>query len=268
MELAHRWVASPLLSIETLERLLGLVVFLSAGFKVAQPDVAYLFSFLGRKKQQAAAAHTPRAEDQVVKPPRVQAILELWKERLKSWNRKCVIVASFSPVAQHDRLGFVDAATLKDHGWGAVFIDTQGSAFLAAMAKWTTEEGASAQREERMSTGELEIKGIVHWLVNFGARCVNKRVLLLCDNMSACQGMASGFSGQEGLAEGIRLARQLVCTYNIVLRVAYISTHANVIADALSHDDIPQAQCHALAEIGRPFKLLRSRQNGAQPRRL
>jgi hypothetical protein len=191
-ELTHRWAASPLLSIETLERLLGLVVFLSAGFRVARPDVTHLFGFLADKKREAAGNHTPRTVDWIPKPRRVQAILVFWKTQLKVWNRKCVVVASFSPVAQHGCLEFVDAATKEGHGYGAVFLDVLGTDFLAARGVWTAVEGESAQRAERKSTGELEVLGIVHWLRIFGPRCRNKRVLLLCDNMSACRGMATG----------------------------------------------------------------------------
>ena len=263
-ELAHRWAAVPLLSIETIERLLGLVVFLSAGFKVAKPDATQVYSFLAKMKVEAKSRHKSSTEVWIVKTERVQSILEFWKLQLVNWDRRCVIVASFSPVAQHERLGFVDAATVEGHGWGAVYLDIAGSDFLAAREAWTLDEGESAVRLQRKSTGELEIRGIVHWLKVFGPRCLNRRVLLLCDNMAACQGMASGFSPQPGLAEVIRLARQLVCGYNIVLRVAFISTHSNLVADALSHCDVAQAQCQAQITHGRPFRLLKCRLNGGR----
>jgi hypothetical protein len=80
--------------------------------------------------------------------------------------------------------------------------------------------------------------------------------------------MASGFSPQPGLAEVIRLARQLICEHNIVLRVAFISTHSNLVADALSHCNVTQAQCQAKIVHGRPFRLLKYQRNGGQPTRI
>jgi hypothetical protein len=159
-------------------------------------------------------------------------------------------------------LGFVDGATVLDHGWGATFLDEKTGVYLGACAAWTEEERLAATRELRVSTGELELRAIVHWLSVFGQRCKNQRVLLLCDNMAACQGLQKCFSPKPGLLGVIRAIRSLCCDLNVVVRVAKVSTKMNTVADQLSHMQIESAQCHAEEIFGKRFRLLRSAQSG------
>ena len=96
---------------------------------------------------------------------------------------------------------------------------------------------------------------IVKWLERFGRLSSFKRVLLLCDNKAACTCMSKGFSDLKGMDVFVRRARELVCEFGLVLRVAYISTRSNVIADALSHLLYDQAKWQTERVFGLPLKL-------------
>ena len=141
-----------------------------------------MFACLAVARARASTKGHPKDLEWFRPSGRVTRILEFWRDQLSTWNRRCRIVAAFSPVAQHQNLGHTDAATIKAHGWGAILVRAEGP-ILGAGAQWTDAERTSAFKVDRESTGELEMCGIAYWLATFGQQCSHTRVLLLCMHM-------------------------------------------------------------------------------------
>ena len=260
--LASEWAGETAFSVKTLERILGLMVFLSAGFRVAEMDITFMYSRLTEAK--SIAAKDGHGEDHQWYHPseRMKFILTFWDRTLTAWDRRCVIVGAFSPVSQHSVLGHLDAATRVGHGWGAVYVTED--VLQGTYGAWSDAARTAAVRRERESTGQLEMDALVKWLQEYGPLCEFKRVLLLCDNMAACQCMSKGFSDQGPMEDAVRAARVVVCTYGITLRVMFIPTQLNVVADSLSHMMFTQAKLSAWELFGRRLRLRKCQPNGSQ----
>jgi hypothetical protein len=121
----------------------------------------------------------------------------------------------------------------------------------ATLGVWSTEIEKKAFVKERQSTGVLECWGAAYSLEKFALACQSKRVEVRMDNSASAQAIESGFSRRPEMMTPIRRIRRLCATHNIHLRVRFVRGDLfNKIADALSHNLIGEAQCHAARELG------------------
>jgi hypothetical protein len=244
------------MTLSEVRTMVGIMYFLSSGFTVGSPHVA---AFIGlRTEGDSRAARLNLRPSQVaitVKDAALEALV-FWSEFFPSWNRICPIVAGFSPVASYDYVGMVDAST--DFGCGGVVFNVATGALHGFVHKWTEVERAAALVIEKESTGVYEAKGAAEWFRLFGHMCSKSRLLLLMDNASAVIGVDRAYSKKEGLLVPIREARGVCAEFYITLRVRHVLTSLNPVADALSHDDVPQAQCEARRIFGTEMMMLSS----------
>jgi hypothetical protein len=240
------------LSLHEVERAVGVLNFVSAGFPIGHADVGAMVTF--RTMLQAKAKRSGKSPEEVFmrSTDDVRKAVEFWWTLWPSWDRTCPIVGGFSPVRSWQALGFVDAST----SWGCGGVLVIGSAAYAFMHEWSEKERADAFVHDRESTGRLEMYGVARWLNVFSAKCTAKRVLLCGDNSAAVRGLDRCYSSNTALYAPLLEARRLCADMHITLRSRYIPTALNTIADALSKGDYDQARCLAQTTFGMDLVLV------------
>ena len=100
---------------------------------------------------------------------------------------------------------------------------------------WTY--GASARRNH---IAYLEGDAVVRAVRQLGARLQGKKLRIFIDNQSFCFSLRKGRSNSEKLNDLVRQLFELSAQYDCVFEPHWISTHSNVLADALSRDKLDE----------------------------
>ena len=250
--LLGQWLDAPHLSLVDVRSATGLMYFLSAGYAIGRADVASMIAMRTEMERQATVRNTSPSSTTKKLSPKARTSLLFWKDHFATWNRQCPIVGGFSPIREWERLGFVDAST-KDGCGGIMYDGTEVHGFIHL---WSDEERRQAFVKEALSTGALELMGVVHWFKRFGSRCCSKRLLLLVDNSAAVTGLEAAYSKTESLSPSILEARRCCAHSFITLRVRYINSCLNTIADHLSHNREAEARCLVREVFGKDLVLV------------
>ena len=177
--------------------------------------------------------------------PRAIEAIQFWEKHFPKWNRMSPFFMDFGPCASAERWGRVDAST--DWGCGGWCMPSR----RGFRHEWTSAERKAAMRNERESTGMLELMGAVRWIKLFADQCRGRRVLLELDNEAAVRGLESAFSPAGDLLDLIREFKTTCVEFSICVRVRHVlGVPFNAIADALSHNNLGLAQCLARQELG------------------
>ena len=214
-------------------------------------DIAFMMalrkaakSIRSRKGRNGRAVIHPQSVECKITPGALEA-LQFWAWFFPRWDRICPIVQGFGPSASWQWRGQVDAST--DWGCGGVLFSRDPSAPLLAFChKWSQEERASAFIDTALSTGVLEMRGVVLWLQQFAHKCAKSRLLLEVDADAVMLALARCYSDSVPMLGGIRTARRQMAKFFICLRVTSITGHVfNLLADHLSHNRVREARCLA-----------------------
>ena len=73
--LTAKWASLPTFSLRQVKKMLGLLVFLSAGFRVAEPDIIVMFAFLKKAEHVVIRERRSRDEEWIVPSARIRSIL-------------------------------------------------------------------------------------------------------------------------------------------------------------------------------------------------
>ena len=105
---------------------------------------------------------------------------------------------------------------------------------------FTLEELADARTDTgTLSSGYLEMLGIIWWLRYFSVRCRTMRVLLESDSKAACLNMSNAHSDSPRMMLAARTARILLMEQFINIRIRHIRGRCfNTISDHISRDRI------------------------------
>ena len=248
---------------QELDRCIGLLRWLSAGFSCGRSDLAHLVhvrtaASLAKSQHEAQRRFAKKAGSpfMIKLSAAARRVIVFWQEHFPAWDRRCPIVRGFSPTASWQVLGRVDASTT----WGCGgFCFVPGSKVLSCfMHEWSPGERAYAMVTERESTTCFELMAAQRWMEIFAPRCAGRRVQLECDNMPGVLGMERGYSEIPSLVSMISRIRSLCVVGHICFRACHVmGLLFNKIADALSHNDFPQAQAAAIQEFRLPLLLER-----------
>jgi hypothetical protein len=199
------WSASPRLTLKAYASIVGILWWLSAGFRVGRAHLGYLMA--------ESTQHTRAAEagkHKYVGPPwlrtftvgaRAKASLRFWATTrfFPQWDGRCPVFIDFGPMASWQAIGRVDAST--DWGCGGwVWIRGQPQAW-AFKNKWTEAERAKAlqgaqgePKLQRLSATVLETLAHEMWMRMFARKCRGLRVLLECDNLNVTRAIGRAYS--------------------------------------------------------------------------
>ena len=164
-----------------------------------------------------------------------------------SWPGECPMVQNFSPTAQWQQMGRIDAST--DWGCGGFIYD--GTTLHGFMHRWDAAERELAACRVRESTGVFEVLGAVYWLQLFGARCRAQRVQLEMDSDAGVQALTKAFSDRPAMLDCVAAARLLCADNFLCVRWRHVKGDVyNAIADHLSHGRWTAAVRTAKDELG------------------
>lgn len=245
----REWSASRALSLADIERAVGIMYWLSAGFEIGRAEIAHLVHM--RTSGQSIQRRTGRGSVAIlVKVTRpASASLKFWCEEFSTWNRRTPIKLHYGPCGDWQVMGRVDAST--DWGWGGVMVARGARSLPWFNEPWTEQDDKDAMVTLRPSTGLLELRGVRRWLEVFGPACHGLRVLVESDNSAAVYDIEAAYSKRPGMMGEIVAIRRLCIRFHIVLRVRHIlGVVFNRVADALSHNRISLARCLAEEEFG------------------
>jgi hypothetical protein len=230
-------------SVLEIERLVGLLVWVSTAAPSIRPLVATTRSALYCKMR-------GRRSGPIFLSTEASAAIVLLHSFYSSWDRSAPVVLGFSPSSQWEVLIRTDAST--DFGAGG-FSFPLGHAFIH---EWSATEREAASRHLRESSTFFELLAILIALRLWGPSLRQRRVQFESDSEPAVMALSKCYSpepGCQGLIHEICLASSL---YHISPRWEHILSPYNSIADALSHDSFPQAQCCFGEEFGGVLSLV------------
>ena len=216
------WHNCPTLTFVEVESIIGFLVWISAGFPIGRPHIAYLRECLVRHRRRRA--HTPadsvNERDQMVTLRReAREAIAFWHRFFPHWDMRCSVFLDFGPMAGPEVLWRYDAST--DWGCGAFMwvIDSTEAVFIAH--KWTTAESKQAIVHKRESTGVMEGMAAARCARAFARTSAGKRVLMEGDNQALTTGIARCYSPTRLMMVSIHS----VCDYAARHRVCVRSSH-------------------------------------------
>jgi hypothetical protein len=227
------------ISLKGIQQVEGILQWLSTGLPVLKTILPALTALRCAKAfgGPKAALRSLKMGDQVSEA--IKYALRL----VSRWDRVCPIVQGFGPTARPQVFGWVDAST--DWGMGGI-LWAPPSTLLGFAVPWTDDQRRRATVDARESTGVMEVWAIREWFRRFAERCTCKRVLLHTDSDAAMLATNQCFSTSEEMFRGAQETRSRVAQAFAVLRLTTVKgVLSNIIADLLSHNRIPQAQCKA-----------------------
>ena len=228
-----QWVTATELPYSEIESIIGFLAWISEGFPIGKPHLAYLRADLayhasGRGRA-ADSKGVPQRKQTVALTKRAREALRFWHKFFPSWDGRCTVFLDFGPMAGPDVLWRLDAST--DWGMGAfMWILGEPEGFYI-LHEWTQAERDSAFVVERESTGIFEAMAAVRCAVAFAELSSGKRVLMETDNESLSRGVARGYSKNHAMMKLIRRVCKFAAKAQVHLRAAHIkgshaTTHA------------------------------------------
>lgn len=259
-------VGKPILSLKTVHRLAGVMIWLSSGFSMGTAAVISVVAIrtagVATQAKMAKKKGLPSVPTSTVKCAISDAAadaISFWHDFFPAWNRECPAILGFGPCASFQLLGRVDAATIEEdpHGCGGFIFDPTLPYILAFHHVWTKEELNAADVVVRKSSTVLESFGARYFFQLFGDICEKKRLLFESDNAAVIYALEKYFSSKHHVAGSVRVIRKIVARFSIVLRARHcIGDVFNQLADFLSHGRLMEARCLAVQEFGSPLRFV------------
>jgi len=191
----------------------------------------------------------PSLPSLVLSPECVASVVAL-DDYLRGWDRSGRIFLGFSAVSTWEVLVRSDAST--DFGAGAFCLPAR----VSFSHRWTPRERKLAFRSDRESTTLFELLTILLSIRTFIDHLRGMRVQFECDSEPAVRILSKAYSEEPGcqlvVGEIVALCMQL----HIVPRWEHILSTLNPLADALSHNDLSQAQRIAVSEAGGSLRMV------------
>jgi hypothetical protein len=251
-------LSAPSLSTKQISSICGILQFTSAGLPAVRAYVAPMLALSDYLKH-SRPTHAPPTPT----PPIATEALSAVHQFLDNWDRHCPIVAGFGPCFQAEFRGWTDGCTTMSDDQpvpcvGGAFFDpnTPHSPLEAFIHRLTPDESQEARRALRASVPWIEVLSAVLWVERYGHLCRCARVLLATDSDTGALVLQRMFSTEPHLMTLIRRFRLAIATHFITIRVrSIVGSHANPLADALSHN-LPQASSQlAWRLFGRPINI-------------
>ena len=129
MEHLRAVVGCTILSLRSVHRTVGTMIWLCAGFTIGDSSVAALVKvrsdgvFDQRRKERRLGRPVPPSAIDCKVGPRAREAIRFWARLFASWDRQCPLTMGFGPCSSWSFLGRVDAATIKNHGGGGFIFD-------------------------------------------------------------------------------------------------------------------------------------------------
>ena len=259
LHLFRTWAAASSLTVKALEKAVGIMTWLRAGFPIGAADMAALAKLkkegvaICKYRNLARIVHTLRVSDEV------RSIFQFWTDRFSRWDRICPVVMSFGPCSLPHIRGWVDACSCdKDDlppgqrgGCGGVFFDIASSTLVGFMHEWNADEQRLAKRVDRDSVPFYEALGVRWWTQLYAKRCRAMRLLLATDCNPVGQAISRGFSKCSSMRSVVRDIRMSFADEFVTFRLwSVVGAQFNLVADRLSHGCPEEAQAVALRLFG------------------
>ena len=233
-------------SSEEIERLVGLMQWISSACPVAVPYVASLRAVTLRFTSTA-----PRSHCTIKLSAEAKECVAFLHGFFAQWDRKQPLFAGFSPICAWQYLIRCDASTL--FGAGGFILPSRRSYIHA----WSEEERQLALSHstdpDRESTTVFELLGLLLFLGFLGEVLRGKRVQIELDSEPAVRCLLRGFSVTPACLLLVRKIRDHCARLCIIPRFEHILSSLNSIADHLSHNDFDQANERAKVELSLPL---------------
>ena len=216
------WHASSKLSVREVERIIGFLMWLSAGFPIGRPHLGCLRAVLKHHKATYVRKRGECKRDQIDGPPRrpcSRGHLFLAPFLPLKWNRQRPVFLDFGPMVGPEVLWRYDAST--DSGMGAVAWKIGSDVACFIRHEWTTAERKHAFVKDRVSTGVMEGMAAYRCANAFSKMFAGKRVLMEGDNASLTLGI-SRCSPTRLMMRHIHSVCSVVARHQICLRSAHV----------------------------------------------
>ena len=217
------WRAASELPIHEVESIIGFMAWISTGFPIGLPHVAYLRVNLNHHKFQCVRQQPGIAlRNQVVQlTKQAREAISFWHRFFPTWNMRCPVFLDFGPVAGPEVLWRFDACT--DWGMGAFSWHIGEPVACYVAHAWTADERKVAFVQKRESTGVFEGMAAVLCASNFSSRCRDKRVLMEGDNEALSSGIRRCYSPTRSMMKQIHKVWSRTSRAGICLRSAHIT---------------------------------------------
>jgi hypothetical protein len=267
-----RWQSEQSMSVDEIRKAVGYMHNLSAGFIIGKPLVAFMRHMQTQGDRRVQTERKPPTDVRIPLDTRAAMALQIWAQVFTWWDRTCPIVAGFTPQTTYQVLIRPDASTR--WGCGAMLWESRATSVAGMMHEWssaereqaqskgprrhTTVQAQEADRLQRESTSVFEALGVLRALQHFASRCAGKRVQIELDNSPVVLALESMYTERPVLMDVIRSIADLCCKHHITIRTRFIlGSIFNLVADALSHNDIPQAELECRKSFNLPLNVER-----------
>ena len=246
------WRSAPKLLVVELESMVGILRWLSAGFRIGRAHLGWLVRELARFKGMANNLSEEKARYMKYSlSGEAKEALFFWARFFPRWSKRCEVFLDFGPCASWEVLGRVDAST--DWGCGGFMWIRGAEEMFFFSHEWTVEERVRAGKGVlvRESTSVLEAIGMELWMRWFGRVSEGKRVLLEGDNEAVATGLRKAYSQKPEIMLCVHGVCESAARHNICLRTrAVLGARFNRVADRLSHNLVEEARCIAQEVFG------------------
>jgi hypothetical protein len=238
---------------------------LSAGFIVGKPLVAFMRHMQTQGDRRVQIERKPATEVLVVLDRKASMALDVWAHVFIWWDRKCPIVAGFTPQSSFQVLIRPDASTR--WGCGAMLWEHNATVVRGFLHEWHSGERRQAKQKRsyaaplnpveeaellRESTSVFEALGVLKALQHFVHTCKGRRVQVELDNSAVVLALESMYTKKPVLMAVIHQIADFCCKHHISIRTRFIvGSIFNLVADALSHNDATQAKvaCRSMFQL-------------------
>ena len=229
---------------------IGIMTFLSAGFRAGGPYVGALGKLKANGLLKQARVGGSQKNIMLKVTAEAKESFSFWSARLRGWDRVCPMLQGFGPQASFQVRGWVDSSPLLGCGVGGLLLCK--TKVIGFFHEFTAEERLLFKGVLAPSSGACEMLGIATWLRIFRVSCEMCRTLLETDSEAAMLAYARAFSDTMSMKGALRLAREIVADAHISLRVRAMARNFGpmVVADLLSRGQVAKAEKQALAVFG------------------
>ena len=253
------WSESPSICVHDLERMVGIMVWLSAGFPGFSAYTGPIINELTKGKRLCRRMHKPPKLFSVPVVPLLAEAVSFAACVLSTWDRVCPVVQGFGPSAHAHIRGWVDSCTGKRivppgewrGGTGGVFFDPASKTLLGFFHEWSPREKESLLCATAQSSPACELLGFAYWMDTFAHRCARLRLLLAVDADAAMQALEKAFSARADLLQYLRFVRLAAAKNFTCMRVrSVVGASFMEVADCLSRGLVDRATKQAWSLFG------------------
>ena len=217
----REWAPAHSLTYKEIERAIGFLTWISAGFTLGRPHLAYLRMDLAKHRSRSSDKRHQRHSDQdVTLSAESREALRFWGSFFPRWNRRCHVFLDYGPMAGPEVLWRVDASTR--WGMGAIMWEPGAKVAYFVQHRWTARERRHAFSLQRESTGVLEAMAAAICVLAFARASSGKRVLLEVDHHSLSLAVRRSYSGNDKMMAEVKKITMAVAREEIVLRCAHV----------------------------------------------